>query len=332
MTHRTRDWTRFTEIDFEAAAARLEGVIEHTPLAPLDSGDPRIELRAKLENRQINGAFKSRGAWNNVSQLTDDERKIGVVACSSGNHGRALAWAAERAGVPATIVMPKDAYPNKIQACRDAGATVVLSEDRVAAEVDSEALAAEGLVSIHPYAKLGTLEGAGTVGREIAEQWPEVEVVIVPVGGGGLIGGSSLALRRALGEKLTILGAEPAGAPSMKLGLEAGEPVFLEEIKTKVQGLCPSDSGALAIAICLETVDEVLTLEDDVIFEAQKRLVQGGEVVEPAGAAAAAVVFSGALPEHLLAGRDAQNPLRVAVVISGGNPDPAQLAELRGDA
>ena len=329
MHTRARDWTRFAHIDVEGAAGRLEGVARRTPLAAIDCDEARVDLRAKLENRQVTGSFKARGAWNNVSQLGDEQRSRGVVACSSGNHGKALAWAAQRAGVAATIVMPVDAYPNKIAACRELGAQVVLTPGRLAADDEAERLVEGGLVSIHPYDLQGTVEGAGTVGLEIAEQWPEVEVVIVPVGGGGLISGSSLALRRRLGGAIAILGAEPQGAPSMRLGIEAGEPVTLETISTEVQGLCPSSSGALAISICRQTLDDVLLLEDRDIFEAQRRLVAGGEVVEPAGAAAAAVVFSGKLPAGLLDGRSAAHPLRVAVVVSGGNPDPAQLERLR---
>jgi threonine dehydratase len=330
MPTRARDWTAlFPHLDIDAAALRMAGFVEHTPLAPIPCDDPRIELRAKLENRQVVGAFKARGAWNNLSQLTPEERASGIVTCSSGNHGKALAWAARLAGVKATIVMPRDAYPNKIQACRDLGATVVLSEDRLAADRDAAKLAERGLVFIHPYDRDGTIEGAGTVGVEIAEDWPEVEVVVVPVGGGGLIAGTSLALRRRLGERVTILGVEPAGAPSMTRGLEAGEPVTLETIETSVQGLCPSNSGARNIAVCLETVDGMVLLSDEEILAAQRRLVLGGEVVEPAGAAAVAVVDAGKLPGALFEGRTAEDALRVAAVVSGGNPDPAQLERVR---
>lgn len=319
----------FDTIDSSAAAARLAGVVRETPLMPLASGDACIELRCKLENRQETGSFKARGAWNNVSQLGEAERAAGVIATSSGNHGRALAWAAQRAGVKATIVMPADAYPNKIEACRELGAEVVLGATRSEAESICRERMQSGAVLIHPYDNERTVEGAGTVGLEIARQWPEVEVILLPVGGGGLSAGSSLALRRALGEHLQIFGAEPSGAPSMTRGLAAGEPVLIEEITTEVQGLCPLESGELNIAIALETLDGVFLLEDEQVFAAQKRLVDAGEVVEPAGAAASAVVFEGMLPDELFVGRGADNPLRVVSVISGGNPAPDQLAALR---
>ncbi len=328
-----RGWERFAHIRSRAAAARLVGVVRRTPLVALPSDDARIELRGKLENRQEVGAFKARGAWNQVAQLTPAERAAGVVTVSSGNHGAAVAWAAARAGVPATIVMPRNAYPNKIAACRAHGAEVLLGEGREHAEVLCAERVAAGRTLIHPYDAERTVEGAGTVGLEILEDWPEVEVVVLPVGGGGLIAGSSLALRQERGRELGIYGAEPAGAPSMARGLRAGRPVSLEEITTQVQGLCPPGSGALNVAICATTLDGIALLEDDVIFAAQARLVRGvGETVEPAGAAAAALVWSGRLPGELLAGRGARDPLRVAVVVSGGNPDPAQLAAIRGDA
>ena len=318
-------------IDFEAAAARIAAHVVHTPLLKLPCDDPRIDLRGKLENRQVTGSFKARGACNNIACLSDEERARGVVASSSGNHGRALAWAARVAGVPATIVMPKNAYPNKIEACRAEG---VLAEERIDADVVTARLAAEGRTLIHPYDRRGTVEGAGTVGLELAQDWPEVEAVLICVGGGGLSSGSSLALRRALGDAVRIYGVEPIGSPSMRDGLAAGEPVVLEQITTEVQGLCPPASGALNIAICSATLDDVLTPDDATIFAAQRRLVNdepswSADVVEPAGACAYSAVLAGMLPGELLETRTAENPLRVAVTISGGNPDPAQLAAMR---
>lgn len=326
----------FGSIDFEAAAARIASHTVRTPLVSLPCDDPRIDLRGKMENRQVTGAFKARGACNNMACLSEQERARGVVASSSGNHGRALAWAARIAGVRATIVMPGNAYPNKIEACRAEGAEVVLAKDRIDADVVTAQLAAEGRTLIHPYDRRGTVEGAGTVGWELAQDWPELEVVLICVGGGGLSAGSSLALRRALGQAIRIYGVEPIGSPSMRDGLSAGEPVVLEEITTEVQGLCPPASGALNIAICSTTLDGVLTPDDAAIFAAQRRLVNqepgwNAEVVEPAGACAYSAVLAGLLPEELLAGRSAEHPLRVAVTISGGNPDPAQLAAMRAD-
>lgn len=322
-------WRRFEAISIRDAAQRVAGVVRRTRLLRVDAGDERIELRLKLENEQETGAFKARGAWNQVSRLDDTQRESGVVCTSSGNHGRALSWAAKRGGVHATICMPQDAYPNKIQACRDEGAEVVLCKDRAAAERECEARVAAGSVLVHPYNAERTLQGAGTVGLEIAEEWPEVELCLVPVGGGGLLAGSSLALRGELGEDVLVFGVEPEGAPSMTRGLEAGEAVLLDAIETNVQGLCPPGSGSLNVEICSTTVDEVHLVRDADVFAAQARLVRAGHQVEPAGAAASSLVFSSNLPNELLAARTAENPLRVCAVVSGGNADPAQLAALK---
>lgn len=312
-------WKRFDSIGIEAAAERLRGVVQRTPLVRIESGDARIELRAKLENRQETGAFKARGAWNQIARLDAAQRRAGVVCASSGNHGKALAWAAQRAGVRATIVMPANAYANKIQACRDFGAEVVLLPTREEAEREVERRVQAGAVLVHPYDAARTLEGAGTVGLEIAQDWPEVEAVVVPVGGGGLVAGSALALRRVLGERVRIYGAEPEGAPTLTLGLERGAPVVVEKIESKVQGLTPLFSGQINIDVARATLDGVFLLTDARILAAQKRLVAAGETVEPAGAAACAAVFTGRVP---VSGPS----LRVAAVVSGGNPDPAQLA------
>ena len=323
-----RDLSAFDAIDFEAARQRLEGVVERTELLPFEGGEG-IELRLKLENRQVVGAFKARGAWNNMQRLTEAQRAAGVVCTSSGNHGKALSLAAAKAGVQATIVMPDDAYPNKIAACREAGARVHLAPGRMAAEELCAEFVADGLVLVHPYDAPGTVEGAGTVGLEIAEQWPDVECVLIPVGGGGLAAGVSLALRRSLGWDVCILGVEPQGAASMSRGLEAGVPVTLEEIETQVQGLCPPDSGALNISILKRTLDRMLTLEDAPIFHAQKVLARAGETVEVAGAASLALALELHSRHELPAARD--HPLRVVAIVSGGNPDPAQFAALLED-
>jgi len=318
----------FERIRIEEAARRLEGVVERTPLVAFDVPEARIELRLKLECQQVTGSFKARGAWNTVSQLDELQRRAGVVATSSGNHGRALSWAAGRAGVGATIFMPADAYPNKIEACRELGAEVVLCATREAAEEACEARVHAGSVLVHPYDAERTIEGAGTAGLEVADQWPEVEVLLVPVGGGGLISGCALAMEGR--GAVRIWGAEPQGAATLSAALAEGRPVVLPEMETCVQGLCPLSLGELNTAIVSRLVEGALCLADEAILDAQRTLVrQGALVVEPAGAAAVAAVLAGALPSGLLDGRDAADPLRVVAVISGGNPDPAQLEALR---
>ncbi|KAA3611797.1 MAG: pyridoxal-phosphate dependent enzyme [Planctomycetota bacterium] len=316
-------------VDVEAAARRLRGVIETTPLQACPTDDPRTELRLKLECRQITRSFKVRGAWNQMCRLSEEGRRRGVVATSSGNHAAALAWAAQKAGVPATLFMPADAYPNKIEACRSFGAEVVLSPTREEAEQACAERVKQGFVLVHPYDDSKTVEGAGTVGLEIAQEWPEVEVVLLPVGGGGLSSGSAIAIHRTLGEQVQIFGIEPEGAPSMALAVAEGRQVDIQPT-TAVQGLCPVNSGLLNLNVCRRYLAGLLTVTDEEVFASQARLVnREGLLVEPAGAAAAAALFAGKLPQALWEGRSSERPLRVAAVVSGGNPDPAQLAALK---
>ncbi|MEW6071999.1 MAG: pyridoxal-phosphate dependent enzyme [Planctomycetota bacterium] len=316
-------------VDVRGAAERLRGVVRRTPLSPFPSPDPRIDLRLKLESEQETGSFKARGAWNQIAQLGPGERAAGVVTTSSGNHGRALAWAARRAGVRATICMPANVYPNKIRACREEGAEVVLAPTRPAAEAECARRVESGAVLVHPYAAARTAAGAGTVGLEVAEDWPAVEVVLVPVGGGGLIGGAAKALAEALGDEVAVIGVEPSGAPNLTRALAERRVVVIDPITTAVQGLCPLAVGEINLALAERYVEGTISLSDPEIFAGQRHLVRAGQVVEPAGAAAFAAVLAGALPAELLAGRDARRPLRVCCVVSGGNADPDQLARLR---
>ncbi|MBI5363859.1 MAG: threonine/serine dehydratase [Planctomycetes bacterium] len=323
-------WSRFHPERIEEAARRIAGVVEKTPLVRFDCGDERVALWLKLENRQVIGAFKARGAWNQVAQLTDAEREGGVVCTSSGNHGKALAWAAQRLGVRATIVMPKNAYANKIAACREFGAEVVLSETRLAAEEECDRRVKAGATLVHPYDAERTLLGAGTVGLEVADAMPDVELVLIPVGGGGLASGVSLALRDRLGTRPKVFGVEPRGAATLTRGLAAGAPVTIA-IESAIQGLTPPYSGRHNIEVCRATLDGVLLVDDADVFLAQRRLVAFGETVEPAGSAACAALFAGKVPEALLAGRSRANPLRAVAIVSGGNPDPEQIARVRAE-
>jgi threonine dehydratase len=316
-------------IDVAAAARRLAGSVRRTPLAPFPAPDPRLELRLKLECLQETSSFKARGAWNQVSQLTPAERQRGVVATSSGNHGRAVAWAARRAGMSATIYMASNAYPNKVAACRAEGAEVVLAPTRVEAEERCAEAVRAGAVMIHPYKDARTIEGAGTVGLEIAEDWPEVEVVLVPTGGGGLLAGSSFALAARLGDEVAVLGVEPEGSPNLTRALAEGRPVVIDPIRTKIQGLCPLDTGEANLALAQRYVEGMITLSDEEILAGQRELVRAGHTVEPAGAAAFAALPARALPEELLEGRTRARPLRVACVVSGGNAELEQIEALR---
>lgn len=320
---------RVASVDVRGAAQRVQALVRRTPLEPFASPDPRVQVRLKLECLQETGSFKARGASNQIARLTDEEKRAGVVTTSSGNHGRALAWAARRAGVPATICMPDNVYPIKLQACRDEGAEVVLCPTRAEAEAECRRRVAAGSVLVHPYDAVRTAEGAGTVGLEIAEDWPEVELVLVPVGGGGLIGGTAKAIAETLGDEVAVIGVEPEGAPNLSAALEARQPVTIDPITTEVQGLCPLDVGELNLALAERYVEGMIRLRDEEIFAGQAVLVRGGHIVEPAGAATFAAVLAGVIPEELLEGRTAADPLRVACVVSGGNAVPEQLEALK---
>jgi threonine dehydratase len=310
-----------------AARARIAGRIAPTPLAPLSGPAPGVELRAKLEcELEPVRAFKARGAWNHLSQLDAAGRRAGVVTSSSGNHAAALAWAAREHGVSAVVCMPENAYASKIASARGFGAEVLLLPTRQAAERRSVELAQDGRVLVPPYDSRETLAGQGTLVYEVLEAWPEVEAIVVPVGGGGLLAGCALAAAGAgarRGRPLSVYGVEPSGAASMCASLAAGRAIELERIDSKIQGLTPPGAGRLPFEVARRLVAGVAHLPDPTILGAQACLVaQTGWRVEPAGAAALAWVWGGGLASSGLT--------RICCVLSGGNPDPAQWATLRG--
>jgi threonine dehydratase len=327
-----------SELDFPLRAARERlaevrrepRIVRFAP--PGHALDPRLDLRLALECEQETGSFKVRGAWNQVSQLSESETSLGVVTASSGNHGKALAWAAQRRGVRAAICMPENAYPSKIDAARRFGAEVRLAPDRQAAEREAAELAEAGWAYVAPYDAQRTIEGQGTVALDAFERWPALERLIVPVGGGGLYAGCCLAAaarrHRGLGAP-EVHGVEPEGADALRRSLEAGHAVALERVTSAVQGLTPPGAGKLPFEIVREHGSGVSTVTDEQVFRAQAVLVRGMDlVVEPAGAASLAFVLEGGLASQL-EGRSAQDPLRVLCVVSGGNPDPAQLDSIR---
>jgi len=318
---------KISSIDFRKALQRIEKHIVKTPLIDFESGNPKIKLKLKLECLQKTNSFKARGAINHILQLNDKQKKKGVVSTSSGNHGKAVSWAAKKYSVPAVICMEEKAYKNKIKACRDFGAKVFLGSSRKEAEDECAKLVSQGLTLIHPYSSARTIEGAGTIGLEIAEQWPEVDVVCVASGGGGSISGISLALKRTLGSKIKILGVEPKGSPNLTKGLEVGHEYFLKRIETEIQGLCPLSTGNINVEICRKNVEKILLLNDRAIFKAQKKLIENTDwIVEPAGAAAAAPVLNGLFPESWTKNK---KELNVVAIVSGGNADESQIKNLQ---
>lgn len=318
------DFEAVTLEDVRAAAARLEGVVVRTPLLrspALTECFGAAEVRLKCENLQRAGSFKARGGNNFVGRLGDEAVSRGVITYSSGNHAQAVALAAGIRGVRAVVVMPTTAPKVKVEGARALGAEVVFegttSTERKAR---AEAIADEdGLTMIPPFDHGDIIAGQGTVGLEIAEEWPEVDMVLVPVGGGGLAAGVSVAIR-ALCPEARVFGVEPEGGASMAAALAAGRPVVLDRIDSIADGLLPVRAGDLPFRHLQRLADGVVTVPDDEIHRATAFLLNHHHlVVEFSGAATTAAIQSGAVD---VKGR------RVAVVISGGNLDPSYLPEL----
>lgn len=309
--------------EIEAAARRLAGIAVRTPLHPADAISDRVgaEVRLKCENLQRGGAFKIRGAYNFVSQLSDDQVSDGIITYSSGNHAQAVALAGRARGLRTVVVMPTTAPKVKVQGTERLGAEVIFegttSLDRKA---KAEAIAEEeGLVIVPPFDHRHIIAGQGTVGLEIARDWPDVDLVLAPIGGGGLASGVAAAVKRML-PKTRVVGVEPEGAASMRAALDHDCPTLLRESNTIADGLMPIIVGELTFSHAKDLLDDVVTVTDDAIREATQLLVGRQKlVVEFSGAATTAALLSGAV--------DAQGG-RVAAVVSGGNLDPRLLPEV----
>ena len=306
------------------AAARLQGAVRRTPVLDVSeiAGRP---LLLKCETLQYGGAFKIRGATNMLLQLPRDEIARGVITYSSGNHGQAVALAASRLGVPAVVVMPTTAPVVKVQGVKRWGAEVILegttSADRLR-RAEAE-LAARDLVMIPPFDHEWIIEGQGTCGLEILDQVPTVDVVVVPVGGGGLVSGVSAAIKQAR-PHTTVIGVEPAGAAKMTASLAAGRAVTLDRVQSIADGLIPVRPGDLTLAHVRAFVDRVLTVDDARIADAVRWLFfEARQVVEPSGAASVAAVL---WPEETSPLADRSRT--VVAVLSGGNVAIETLHEI----
>jgi len=307
--------------DIRAAARRLEGAIEKTPLVHSRtlSRLTGADVFLKLENLQFTASFKERGALNKLLSLGEAERRRGVIAMSAGNHAQAVAYHAARLGIPATIVMPKGSPNTKIRNTEVHGATVLLEGDNLfESGKHARALAAkDNLVFVHPYEDPLIIAGQGTVGLEMLEAMPDLQVLVVPVGGGGLISGISLAAK-SLNPKIEIYGAESANYPSMhqrlnNLPVECGGDTIAEGIAVK-------DVGSIALEIIRKLVKEVLVVKEETIERAVVALIEIEKTVaEGAGGAGLAALF-----EHpqRFAGK------RVGLPVSGGNIDSRVLASV----
>ena len=306
--------------EVEAARAIVSTVAEVTPMQTsrhLGSmlGAP---VFLKTENLQRTGSYKIRGAYHRMSKLSDDERARGVVAASAGNHAQGVAFAAGELGIRATIFMPVGVALPKLQATRHYGAEVVLhgdtfDESRRAAQ---EHAAETGAVFIPPFDHADVIAGQGTLGLELLDQVPDLQTVIVPIGGGGLASGVATVLkqRAALeGRRIRVVGVQAANAAAYPASLEAGEPTAITMTPTIADGIAVSKPGSLNFAIIRETVDEIVTVDDDDIARAMLVLLERAKlVVEPAGAVGVAAIMTGRVTGEGT----------TVVILSGGNIDP----------
>jgi threonine dehydratase len=310
--------------DSIAAAARaLVGVAVRTPLltAPWLAEETAADVRLKCENLQRAGAFKIRGAYTRIARMTEEQRQRGVIAYSSGNHAQGVALAAKLFGINAVVVMPTTAPSIKVEGARRLGAEVVL-EGTTSTERQSkaEAIARErGLTIVAAFDDPDVIAGQGTIGLEILEDWPEVEAILVPVGGGGMVAGVSAWVKR-MQPSCRVIGVEPENADAMSRAVTAGEPVTIVSKPTIADGLMPVRVGDLNFAHVRELTDQVVCVSDAEILDATRALFTRGKlVVEFSGAATVAALRSGRLE---LRGK------RVAVVLSGGNLDPVRALTL----
>ncbi|HUF51681.1 MAG TPA: threonine/serine dehydratase [Longimicrobiales bacterium] len=307
------------------AQAHLEGRVHRTPVLGSNTLGERTgaDVLLKVEAFQRTGSFKVRGVLNRLRRLSAAERARGLVTVSAGNHAQAVAYAAGLEGVHATVVMPEHASPAKVAASRAYGADVVLHGDVFAAFARMEQLRDEhGYIVVHPFDDIDVIAGQGTVGLELCQDVGPLDMVIVPVGGGGLISGVATAVK-TLQPHARVIGVEPIGSDALSRGLAAGHPVRLERVDTIADGLGAPATGPNALAHARAFVDDIVLISDADIADGVRFLLERCKLLtEPAGAAGVAALLCGAVTPPANS--------RVAVVLSGGNFDLDRLRNLLG--
>lgn len=315
--------------DFERALATVHRITQRTPLETSRTlaeilGVPKVYL--KCENLQRTGAYKLRGAYNRLLQLTDEEKARGVVAASAGNHAQGVAFAARKLGIRATIFMPRGVALPKLQATRNYGAEVRLEGDIFdeTNQAAQEFVRETGAVFIPPFDDPAVIEGQGTVALEMLAIAPDIETIVVPIGGGGLIAGVAAAAKQWAaqeGKQVRIIGVQAENAAPYPVSLEAGEPVTIETSPTIADGIAVARPGVRNFEVVRNYVDEIVTVSDDDIARAIVLLLERAKlVVEPAGAAGVAAMLAGKI--------HATGP--TATILSGGNIDPLLLQRVIG--
>ncbi|HEY2179293.1 MAG TPA: threonine ammonia-lyase [Caulobacteraceae bacterium] len=307
--------------DIQAAAGRIAGHVEKTPcrLSRTLSQITGAEVWVKFENLQFTAAYKERGALNRLSRLSDDERRRGVIAASAGNHAQGLAYHGERLGIPVTIVMPRATPHVKVQQTREFGATVVIDGEGydAAYERARELEAERGLVFVHPFDDFDVMAGQGTVALEMLEDAPDLEILPLPIGGGGLISGMATAAK-AIKPDITVIGVEPAMYPSFTSKMRGlNTPCGGQTI---AEGIAVKSVGEHTYAVARPLIDDVLTLEEP-FFERAVALYCNIEKTVAEGAGAAGLAALLAYPERF-------RGKKCGLVITGGNIDPRLLASV----
>ncbi len=300
--------------DFYKARYELGKVIRQTEVVHAPMVNPECEVYLKLECLQRTGSFKVRGACYKISQLSDDEKAHGVIACSAGNHAQGVALGATAHGIKSLICLPEGAPISKVEATKGYGADVCLVPG-VYDDAYNKALSLKeekGYTFVHPFDDKNVIAGQGTIGLELIDQIPDLDAVVVPVGGGGLISGVAFALK-TLNPKIKVYGVQAAGAASMVSSIHDGHRLKLPEVSTIADGICVKEPGELTFDVCSHYVDEMVTVSEDEICAAILQLLEKEKVVaEGAGATGVAAVMFNKVP---VKGK------KVVCVVSGGNID-----------
>ena len=310
---------------FDTAYARVAPHTHRTPLlsSRMLSQLTGFEVRLKAEMFQRTGSYKIRGPLNKFAELTEEERRRGVICSSAGNHAQGVALAAQIYGIQAVVAMAENATPSKVAATRGYGAEVVLHGSiwDEANEKAQQLVRERGLTYIHPFDDLQLIAGQGTLGLELVRDWSDVDIVVVPIGGGGLISGVSMALK-AHKPGVRVIGVESSGAPGMRDSVKAGSVVTLDRVDCIIDGLRVKRVGQTTFEVVRRFVDEIVTLPDEKIFEAMLWVMHHAKlVVEGAAAAPVAALLNGLVK--------APAGSRVVCVLSGGNVNLDQLRGLR---
>lgn len=303
------------------AAAVLKGVARKTSVIPAPKLNPGADIYLKTENLQLTGSFKLRGAYYKISQLSDEEKARGVIACSAGNHAQGVALGATHNGIKSLICLPAGAPISKVEATKGYGAEVSLVpgvyDDAYAKAIELQQ--EHGYTFVHPFDDPKVIAGQGTIGLEILEQMPDVDSVIVPIGGGGLISGVAFAIK-TLRPEIKVYGVQSSGAPSMAASLQEGRIQHLSNVSTIADGIAVKEPGINTFEMCNRYVDEVVTVSDDEIAAAILALIEQQKLVaEGAGAVSVAAAMFGKVPVE---GR------KTVCLVSGGNIDVNTLSRV----